>query len=92
MIEDVFRAQLEESRIFLNRDALSPHFIPETLPNREEQIEELSKTLAPILSGRKPENVFIYGKTGVGKTAVTKYVLKKLESFAMEHRIPVHPV
>ena len=89
MIEDVFRTHLKESKIFSNRDALSPHFVPDTLPNRERQIEELSRTLAPILSGRKPENVFIYGKTGVGKTAVTRYVLRKLEDFAKEHEIPV---
>jgi len=92
MIEDVFRAHIQPSRIFANRDALSPHFVPDNLPNREAQVEELSKTLAPILSGRKPENVFIYGKTGVGKTAVTKYVIRKLERFAQEHNIPVRSV
>ncbi len=92
MIEDVFRAHIAPSRIFSNRDALSPHYVPESLPNREEQIAELSKTLAPVLSGRKPENVFIYGKPGVGKTAVTKYVLRKLEDFAREHGIPVRSV
>ena len=92
MIEDIFEQHVGRSSIFVNRDALSPHFVPDRLPNREEQIRELSKILAPVLSGRKPENVFIYGKTGVGKTVVTKYVIRELERFAKERNIPVRAV
>lgn len=31
-----------------------------------------------MLFGRNPENVFVYGKAGFGKTAVTKYMLMEL--------------
>ncbi len=34
--------------------------------------------MAPVLRNSPCSNVFIYGKTGTGKTAVTKYVLNKL--------------
>ncbi len=89
MIEDIFQQEMEKRTLFKNRDALSPHYVPDYLPHRETQIEELSRILAPILSGRKPENVFIYGKTGTGKTAVTRFVLRKLQSFAEKKSLPV---
>ena len=40
--------------------------------------------MAPVLRGSPCSNAFIYGKTGTGKTAVTKYVLNKLSSKAHE--------
>ncbi len=92
MIEEIFNEALTRKSVFKNRDALSPHYVPDNLPYREKQIQELSKTLAPILSGRKPENVFIYGKTGTGKTVVTKFVVRKLTEFAEQKGIPVGAV
>ena len=84
-----FEEMIKPQRLFKNRDALSPHYIPEELPFREEEIRELSSKLAPILSGRKPENVFIYGKTGTGKTAVVKRVLSSLNDYAEKKNLPV---
>ena len=50
--------------------------MPERLIGRDEQIRQVASALSPAPSGGdKPHNVFIYGKTGVGKTAVMKYVL-----------------
>lgn len=91
-IEEIFDQHINRQSVFKNRDALSPHYVPQNLPYREEQVQELSRTVAPILSGRKPENVFIYGKTGTGKTVVTKYVLRKLQEFAEKKDIPVRTV
>jgi len=53
-------------------------YIPEDLPHREEQITRIGKILATILKGGVPSNIFLYGKTGTGKTAVALYVLKHL--------------
>lgn len=83
VLEDIFLQTLK-SRIFTNRDVLSHDYVPEELPHREEQIAKLGSVLAPALKGSKPNNVFIYGLTGTGKTAVTKYVLKRLVSKATE--------
>ncbi|NPA86952.1 MAG: AAA family ATPase [Candidatus Diapherotrites archaeon] len=85
---NVFEEVVKEYRLFKNRDVLSPHYLPSELPFREEEIRELSQKIAPVLSGRKPENVFIYGKTGTGKTAVTKKVLSDLNDYARSHNIP----
>ncbi len=92
MIEDIFRREMEKRSVFKDRDVLSPHYIPSRLLFREEQIEEISQLLAPVLSGKKPNNIFIYGKTGTGKTAVVKYVTNKLLEFARKENRPVEVV
>ena len=45
--------------------------------------------MAPVLRNSPCSNVFIYGKTGTGKTAVTKYVLNKLTSKALKLKTSV---
>ncbi|MEJ2271641.1 MAG: hypothetical protein P8X91_03995 [Candidatus Bathyarchaeota archaeon] len=59
-------------------------YIPDKLPHRDIQIKCLGGIVAPVLRCSPCSNVFIYGKTGTGKTAVTKYVLNKLTSKANE--------
>ena len=77
VIDDIFEAAVK-SRIFRNREKLLPDYVPDVLPHRDEEIKRLAMVLAPSLRGEKPNNVFIYGLTGTGKTAVTRLVLRKL--------------
>ncbi len=88
-MSNLFEEVHREYTLFRNRDALSPHYIPSHLPYREDEIRLLSQKIAPILSGKKPENIFIYGKTGTGKTAVTKKVLNDLNEYAERKGLPV---
>lgn len=81
-----------EGRIFKKRFALSPEYIPERLVGRDKQTKQVASTLSPALSGDKPHNVFIYGKTGVGKTAVTKYVLLELDKEVKKREAKVKSV
>ena len=53
-------------------------YVPEILPHREKEIDSIASILVPALRGETPSNVFIYGKTGTGKTAVTKFVGNEL--------------
>ncbi len=69
------------SSVFVNREVLRPDYVPDILPHREREITKLTEILSPLLNGERPSNVFIYGLTGTGKTAVTKYVLKKFSEF-----------
>ena len=57
---------------------MRPAYMPEVLPHREKEIKDLASVLVPALRGESPSNVFIYGKTGTGKTAVVKFVGKEL--------------
>jgi len=52
--------------------------MPEILPHREKEINNLASILVPALRNETPSNVFIYGKTGTGKTAVVKFVGREL--------------
>jgi len=91
IIDEVFE-NAARSRIFANREILLPDYIPEELPHREAEIRRLALTLAPSLRGEKPNNVFIYGLTGTGKTAVTKLVLKRLEEKAGKAGVRVRSI
>jgi cell division control protein 6 len=64
-------------------------YIPKKLPHRDEQINCLGGIVAPVLRGSTCSNAFIYGKTGTGKTAVTKYVLNMLSSKSQELGAPI---
>ena len=88
VLDEVFE-RVVKARIFKNRAVLSPDYIPDKLPHREREIRALGSIVAQALKGERPSNVFIYGLTGTGKTAVTLYVLKRLEAKARELGAPV---
>lgn len=77
-MKDIFHDLLASRSIFKNKEVLRPSYVPDFLPHREKQINELASILAPALRGETPSNVFIYGKTGTGKTAVAKFIGKQL--------------
>jgi archaeal cell division control protein 6 len=81
-IDEIFRRAKEGKPLFVNRDALSPDYAPSRLPFRDSQTKAVAQILAPILRGSKPSNLLLYGKTGTGKTAVTRYVLDRLKTEA----------
>ena len=89
LLNEVFDRFLNGSPIFKNRDVLRHDYVPEKLPHREEEIRTLASILAPALKGRKCSNVFIYGKTGTGKTAVARFVLDGLIAKAREVGAPL---
>ncbi|MHC1631788.1 MAG: ORC1-type DNA replication protein [Methanotrichaceae archaeon] len=80
MPSGLFADLLKRDELFECRDVLRSTYTPTELPHRENQINNLASILVPALRGETPSNVLIYGKTGTGKTAVTKYVGKELEA------------
>mgnify|MGYP001770644004 CR=1 FL=1 len=78
-IIDEILSLVRSSKIFRDRKILLPDYVPDELPHREEQIKRLASILVQVYRGEKPSNVFIYGLTGTGKTAVTKFVLTNLK-------------
>lgn len=66
--------------VFKDLRVLSPHYVPKELPYRNKEIKHVSRILSPALQGIKPNNIFLYGKTGTGKTSVVKLVLRELVS------------
>jgi len=80
----VFEELLETQQIFDDREYLRSSYVPENLPHREEQIDKLARIWVAPLRGETPSNVFIYGKTGTGKTATVKYLMEELEGVASD--------
>jgi len=75
---DIFGNLLRAKGLFINREAMRPTYMPEALPHREDEINDLASIFVPALRDETPSNVFIYGKTGTGKTAVTKFIGREL--------------
>ncbi len=73
---------MKTQQIFKNREYLRPTYIPENLPHRGEEIDQLARIWVAPLRGETPSNVFVYGKTGTGKTATVKYLMGELEETA----------
>jgi cell division control protein 6 len=89
ILDDVFENFVNSAKLFKDREVLRHDYLPEKLPHREDQIRLLGATVAPVLKDAQCSNIFIYGNTGTGKTAVTKYVLSHLEAKAKEYGAPV---
>jgi cell division control protein 6 len=65
-------------------------FTPDTIFHRDEELKHYTNALKDIVVGHDPNNVFLYGPTGVGKTVATNYMCDKLAEIAAEKGIPLH--
>ncbi len=68
----------DQNNIFKNKFVLQAGHHPENIPHRDDQINQIASILAPILRGERASNLFLYGKTGTGKTLSINYVKKEL--------------
>jgi archaeal cell division control protein 6 len=73
-----------ENSLFSNKMVLQSNYSPETILHRSEQIEKIASILGPVLKGERASNLFLYGKTGSGKTLSAQYVGGKIESRVRE--------
>ncbi|UCE12247.1 MAG: ORC1-type DNA replication protein [Candidatus Heimdallarchaeota archaeon] len=88
-LDEIFEGYLKSPKLFKRRDVLDSSFVPENLPHRTDQIKQLGYILASVLRGAKPSNILCFGKTGTGKTAVSKYVLNILGKKAPQHGLRI---
>lgn len=77
-LNQIFDRILTLSHIFRDKEKLRHSYSPKILPHREKEIEELAGILVSAIKGETPSNIFVYGKTGTGKTAVITHVGKAL--------------
>lgn len=68
----------DKNGIFKNKALLQTNYTPSEIPHREEQIKQIASILAPVLRGEKTSNLFLYGKTGTGKTLSVQFVQDEL--------------
>lgn len=77
-IDKYYKKFLKGPRVFNNREALEPSYIPDVLPHRDIQIKGIAEKTACALLGDAPPSFLCYGQTGTGKTATIRYVSQKL--------------
>ncbi|MHA1115686.1 MAG: AAA family ATPase [Candidatus Heimdallarchaeum aukensis] len=70
--------------VFRNESSLFPEYVPQELPCREEEIKRLAQNFRILIEdeGSFSVNVAIVGQAGVGKTALCKYTMERVEEIA----------
>ena len=84
-----FEKFLVTDSIFKNKKVLQSTYIPLEINHRDKQINTMAQILAPALKNDKPSNLFIYGKTGTGKTLAAKYIAEQMETLSKEKGLPL---
>ncbi|MEM0465092.1 MAG: orc1/cdc6 family replication initiation protein [Candidatus Pacearchaeota archaeon] len=69
---------VEDRSLFRNKYVLQSNYNPEDILHRDKEIEHIASILAPSLLGQKTSNLFIYGKTGTGKTLSVQHVASEM--------------
>ena len=72
-ISHIFDSAIKNS-LFRDKSVLQTNYTPHSIPHRDKQIEQVASILAPLLRGERVSNLFVYGKTGTGKTLSIHYV------------------
>lgn len=87
-LEKIFDA-FSATTLFQQKSVLQSQYSPEMIHHRDEQIEAVASILAPALRGERVSNLFIYGKTGSGKTLSVQHVglriMEKVKNLGQEH-------
>tara|TARA_B100000530_G_scaffold332379_1_gene278637 strand:+ start:499 stop:1740 length:1242 start_codon:yes stop_codon:yes gene_type:complete len=92
MSRNIFDGILTQHTLFVQKETLRHTHQPAKLPHRDNEVSELSFNLVEALKGHIPSNMILYGVTGAGKTAVTRYVCDQLETKGEQIGRLVNPV
>ncbi|MHA2031871.1 MAG: Cdc6/Cdc18 family protein [Candidatus Kariarchaeaceae archaeon] len=88
MSPNIFEKKPRES-VFRERYKLMPEYVPEELPCRDKEQDQLVENLRILLdpTSRVAVNISITGKPGVGKTTIAKKTISDLKSAAVKNNI-----
>jgi len=75
---------------YTNREALLDDYTPDSLVGRDDELTAYHAALQPAINGEQPDNIFLYGKSGVGKTASTRFLLNRLQEDADQHEVSIN--
>jgi len=78
-----------DTTIYNDREVLSDTYSPPKVVGRNDVLKQYQNALLPVINGEEPDDIFVYGKSGTGKTECTHFILNQLESDIEEHNVPV---
>ncbi len=78
-LEKIFSDYVGSRSVFKKKETLTDQYIPDKIPHREDQINQIAKTLAPALRGERVSNMFLFGTVGTGKSVSVRHVTSELE-------------
>jgi cell division control protein 6 len=84
-----FEKFLTKESLFSDRKVLQANYTPETILHRDAQIQQVANILAPALRIEKPSNLFVYGKSGTGKTLSIRYTTNQILEVASQRVMPL---
>ncbi len=85
-LDKIFNSVGDRS-LFKNKQILQSNYTPEDIPHRDREIEHIASILAPSLLGQKTSNLFIYGRTGTGKTLSMQHVANELTQRSKDSKV-----
>jgi len=88
-LDNFFEEFISSKPIFNDKAVLQSSYKPEKIMHRESYLKDIAKILAPALRSERPSNLFIYGKTGTGKSLCVSHVLSKMTNIASARNIPL---
>ena len=88
-LNNFFNEYLKKESIFVDKSVFQGAYLPETINHRDKEVNYIAKVIAPILRGDKPSNLFVYGKTGTGKTMCLKHIIKNINDVSNSNNLPI---
>jgi len=73
-----FDSDNSSSTIIRDEKPLLPDYLPDDVLQRERELQYIADCIKPLLKRNKPQNLFIYGPSGTGKTTCLKYLIREL--------------
>ena len=85
--DEKFIGQRKKNYVFKDKTPLDHRFLPSKLVHRDDQIKHIAKYWIDVLNEVTPSNLTLYGKTGTGKTAASKFAREQLLEVAEDEKI-----
>jgi len=86
-LQGFFETFLDKESLFKEKRVLQASHTPDKILHRKDEINSIAHIIAPALKMEKPSNIFLYGKTGTGKTTCARHVADQMETVSKEKDI-----